>query len=110
MKIASATADSRAMPHPRFDRAFLGARELVASRFVRASMRRAAFMDASPLGACVAATRGECAPWQHLAMGGGKRDAWHVWPNPAFNRTPRRRGFMPNRPSVAAVSRLTSSC
>jgi hypothetical protein len=31
-------------------------------------------------------------------------------PNPAFNRTPRRRGFTPNPPAVAAGSRLTSSC
>jgi hypothetical protein len=30
-------------------------------------------------------------------------------PNPAFNRTPRRRGFKSVRASVAAGSRLTSS-
>ena len=31
-------------------------------------------------------------------------------PNPAFNRTSRRRGLKPRLTAVAAVSRLTSSC
>jgi hypothetical protein len=35
---------------------------------------------------------------------------WMLRPNPAFNRTPRRRGLMPRLAAVAAGSRLTSSC